>query len=280
MIRSSVTVSLVDEARGGPFVYWHDLPAACRKAQQLGFDAVEVFPPAPDALEAGALRRLLDDHNLALSAVGTGAGWVRHRMHLCLPDAGARRRARDFIRAIIDFAGALGAPAIIGSMQGRSGDQVDHPTATGYLVEALDDLGEQARQYGVPLIFEPLNRYETDLVNTVEGGVDLLRSLSTRNVVLLADLFHMNIEEADIAAALRAGAGSIGHVHLVDSNRRPAGGGHLDFPPIVRALEAIGYDGFASAEALPYPDPDAAATQAIAAFRRCFRADVSGSIPS
>ncbi len=115
-------------------------------------------------------------------------------------------------------------------------------------------------QQAVPLIYEPLNRYETDLVNTIEAGVSLVRSLKTKNVRLLADLFHMNIEEADIAAALRAGGKLIGHVHFVDSNRRPAGCGHLDYGPIAGALTEIGYDGFASAEALPYPDPDAAAS--------------------
>ena len=109
------------------------------------------------------------------------------------------------------------------------------------------------------------------MVNTLAAGVTLLRSLSTKNVRLLADLFHMNIEEQDLAAALRAGAGFIGHVHFVDSNRRPAGMGHIDFAPIVQALREIGYDRFASAEALPYPDPDAAARQTIEAFRRFFR---------
>jgi sugar phosphate isomerase/epimerase len=271
MIRSAVTISLVSEARGGPFVFWHDAPSACRTARELGFDAVEVFPPAADAVDAGLLRRLLDDHGLSLAAVGTGAGWVRQRLHLALPDAADRARARAFVRSLIDFAGPFGAPAIIGSMQGRSGDGVDGPTALGWLAEALDELGEHAKQHRVPLIFEPLNRYETNQVNTVEGGVKLLRSLSTDNVRLLADLFHMNIEEADLAAALRAGGALIGHVHFVDSNRRAAGMGHLDYPPIVQALEAIGYDGFASAEALPHPDPEAAARQTIAAFRRYFR---------
>src|SRR5205823_14990974 len=98
MIRSAVTVSLVEEARGGPFVFWHDLPGACRKAQQLGFDAVELFPPVPDALDISEVRRLLDDHGLALAAVGTGAGWLRHRLHVCLPDTRARWKARTFIR--------------------------------------------------------------------------------------------------------------------------------------------------------------------------------------
>ncbi len=271
MIKSAVTISLVSEAKGGPFVFWDDLPAACRSAKDLGFDAVEVFPPGPDGVDAALLRRLLDDHGLALAAVGTGAGWVRHKLHLCLADAEARAKARTFVRSIIDFAGPFGAPAIIGSMQGRSGDEVDAATARHYLAEALGELGEYAKQYGVPLLFEPLNRYETNMVNTVEGGVDLLKSLPTPNVLLLADLFHMNVEEADLAASVRAGAGHIGHVHFVDSNRRPAGLGHLDFAPIAKALEEIGYDRYASAEALPYPDPESAARQTIRAFRQYFR---------
>ena len=266
-----MTVSLVPEVRGGPFVFWDDLPAACRTAKALGFDAIEVFPPASDAVNGAELAKLLKDHGLALAAVGTGAGWVKGRMHLCLPDAAARTKARAFIRSIIDFAGPLGAPAIIGSMQGRSGDGVDHATALGYLSDALNELGEHARQYSVPLIYEPLNRYETNMCTTIETGVRLLNGLSMKNVVLLADLFHMNIEEANIADAIRAGTKHIGHVHFVDSNRRPAGLGHLDYAPIAKALADIGYNGFASAEAFAYPDPDAAARQTIETFRRFFR---------
>jgi len=271
MIRSSVTVSLVPEVRGGPFVFWDDLPAACGKARDLGFDAVEIFPPGPDALDVSGVRKLLADHGLSLAAVGTGAGWVKHKRHLCLPSETGRAEAKDFIRATIDVAGALGAPAIIGSMQGRSGDGVEPATAFGWLGEALDELGEHAGQYRVPLLYEPLNRYETNLCTTVDAGLSLLKRLTTTNVLLLADLFHMNIEEVDIAAALRAGGDRIGHVHFVDSNRRPAGFGHIDFSPIAQALADIGYAGYASAEAIPYPDPDAAAKQTIEAYRKHFR---------
>ena len=139
-----------------------------------------------------------------------------------------------------------------------------------YFAVALNDLGEHARQYGVPLIYEPLNRYETNMANTVEAGVALLNTLSTTNVKLLADLFHMNIEEVDIAAALKAGGRHIGHVHFVDSNRRPAGGGHLNFAPIAAALKEINYQGYASAEAFPYPDSDQAAKLTIDAYRKYF----------
>ncbi len=272
MIRSCLTISLVPEARGGPFVFWDDLAAGCRKAKELGFDAVEVFPPSPAGVDANTLRRLLDETGLQVAAFGTGAGWVLQRLTLSSPETGKRAAAREFIRSIMDLAGQFHAPAIIGSMQGRHGEDVDKAAALGHLKEGVNDLGEHARKYGVPLLLEPLNRYETNLVNTIEDGVRLLRSLSTDNVRLLADLFHMNIEETDIATALKSGGRHIGHVHFVDSNRRPAGCGHTDFAPIAAALRDIGYDGYLSAEALPYPDSDEAARLTIAAYRTYFNA--------
>ena len=133
---------------------------------------------------------------------------------------------------------------------------------------ALNDLGEHARRYNIPLIYEPLNRYETNLINTEAAGASLMESLQTDNVRLLADLFHMNIEETSIASGVKDGGRWIGHVHFVDSNRRPAGCGHLDYEPILAALREIQYEGYLSAEALPWPDPVAAAKQTIDAYRQ------------
>ena len=127
-------------------------------------------------------------------------------------------------------------------------------------------------RYLVPtVLYEPLNRYETNLINTVIDSLELLGSLRTKNVKLLCDLFHMNIEEANLADGIRAAGGHIGHIHFVDSNRKPAGLGHMDYSPIVAALREMNYDGFLSAEALPFPDPVAAAQQTIETFRRYVR---------
>ncbi len=271
MIRSAVTISLVPEAKGGPFVFWDDLAAGVRRAAELGFDAVEVFAPSPEAAGPKQLAALLQKTGLKLAAVGTGAGWVIHKLQLCDPDPDVRRKARDFIRMMIDFGGALGAPAIIGSMQGRWQGSVSKPDALAYLTEGLLELGAHARQYGVPLLYEPLNRYETNLCTTQAQGVELLAPHGDCNVRLLADLFHMNIEERSIADGLRDGGQWVGHVHFVDSNRQPAGAGHIDFAPVAAALHSIGYDGYASAEAFPIPDPDTAAQMTIDAFRRIFR---------
>ena len=87
---------------------------------------------------------------------------------------------------------------------------------------------------------------------------------------LLADLFHMNIEEADIAGRDPAGGRHIGHVHFADSNRRPAGFGHTDFDAVVAAIREIGYDGYFAAEAFPYPTPEEAARQTVKRFRELF----------
>jgi sugar phosphate isomerase/epimerase len=272
MIKSAVTICLVPEAQGGPFVFWDDLGAACRKAAGLGFHAIEIFPPSPSAISPDLVKPLLERHGLAVAAVGTGAGWVKHRLSLTSPQSAERREARDFVRSMIDAAAALGAPAIVGSMQGRWGGDAGKDAARGYLAEALHELGEHAARHNLPLLFEPLNRYETNMANTVHAAVLLVQWLAGGNVKVLADLFHMNIEERDIAAALRDARGHIGHVHLADSNRCAAGMGHTDFAPISAALYSTHYTGYVSAEALPFPSPEIAADATMRAYQQYFQA--------
>jgi sugar phosphate isomerase/epimerase len=267
-MRSAITISLVSEARGGPFVFWDDLAAGCRKARELGFDAVEVFPPGPDAIDPTELRGLLDDNGLSLAAVGTGAGWVKHKLTLTSPEEVIREKAIAFIRSIMELAAQFEAPAIIGSMQGRAAESVTKPIALRFLGNALFKLDEIATDLGVALLYEPLNRYETNLINTLAEGVQFLKGLSTQNVKLLADLYHMNIEETNLADALRAAGPYVGHIHFADSNRKAAGLGHTDFTPIVKALREIGYEGYLSAEVFPLPDSDTAAKQTIESFRK------------
>src|SRR5262249_53248910 len=132
---------------------------------------------------------------------------------------------------------------------------------------ALFKLDEHAADLGTVLLYEPLNRYETNLVNTLADGVQFLTGMATRSVKLLADLFHMNIEEASIPDALRAAGRHVGHVHFADSNRRAAGMGHTDFAAAVKALREVGYAGYLSAEVFALPDSDAAAKQTIESFR-------------
>jgi sugar phosphate isomerase/epimerase len=266
-MKSSITISLVDEARGGPFVFWGDLEENCRRAAELGFDAIELFPPGASAVNAASLQSTLAVHSLSLAAVGTGAGWVMHRLSLTDPSPECRQAAQEFVASTIHFAGQLGAPAIIGSMQGRCAPDLDRATSIDWLRRALDQLGHLAAQHGVPLLYEPLNRYETNLCNSLAAACELLDGLTTDNVVVLADLFHMNIEESDLHTALQRAGSRVGHVHWVDSNRCAVGMGHLDIASVMGALRAFGYAGYLSAEALPLPDSVTAAERTMQAFR-------------
>ena len=265
---TSLTVSLVPEAKGGPFILWDPLPVACRKAKELGYDAIEVFPPSAEGVDAALLEKSLKDHGLKLAAMGTGAGAVLRKLTLTSPDAEIRRAGREFVCSVIDLAGRFGAPAILGSLQGRWGGGLEKSTALGYLRPALEEFGERAKKAGATFLLEPLNRYEGNVINTIGDAADLIGTLSTRNVRILADLFHMNIEEQDLCAALRSPL--ITHVQLADSNRRPAGHGHTDFRAVAAALAASGYKGYLSAEALPWPDPDGAARLAMEGIRKFF----------
>lgn len=265
---SAVTVSLVAEARGGPFVFWEGLDDACARAAELGFDAIEVFPPSAEAVDAGRLRSLVDRYGLRVAAVGTGGGWVVSKLTLTHPSPAVRDDALKFIGAIVDLAAEFGAPAIIGSMQGRWDAAVTRAQALVWLGTALEQLGERAGGRGTTLLYEPLNRYETNLINRIGEAAGWLKTLSTPNVRVLADLFHMNIEESDMVAALREAGEFLGHVHFADSNRRAIGFGHTDVGPIVGALRDLDYKGYLSAEILPFPDSMTAARQTLSAFRR------------
>jgi sugar phosphate isomerase/epimerase len=276
-MKSAVTISLVPEARGGPFVYHCRQPGesvglptlaeACRQAAEAGFDAVEVFAADSESFPTDELGELLSAHGLCLAAVGTGAGWVRQGLSLTDPDTAIRERAVAFIEGLIDVAADFSAPAILGSMQGRSSRELTVDDARQLLADALGSLGERAARQGQVFLYEPLNRYETDLFNRQADAATFLVDHRLEHVKLLCDLFHMNIEEADPAATLRSLGSRAGHVHWADSNRRAIGMGHADAGAIVAALADIGFAGYLSAEIFPLPTADEAAATTIASFR-------------
>lgn len=262
-MKAAVTLCRVPESAAGPFVFHDPLDAGFAKAAALGFDAVELFLEGPGAVPVGEIQALQERHGLAIAAVGTGAGMVKHGLSLTDPSPEKRAAALDFILRMIDFGGRLGAPAILGSMQGKWGGEVGRDQALDFLTSALQAAGDAAAKHGLPFIYEPLNRYETNLFNRLAPAADYLDARGLKNIVLLADLFHMNIEEPDSAAALRDAARHVGHVHWADSNRQAMGFGHTDPAPILAALRDISYSGYLSAEIFPLPDSGTAARQTL-----------------
>ncbi|MBX3257626.1 MAG: sugar phosphate isomerase/epimerase [Chitinophagaceae bacterium] len=270
-MKSAVTIALVPQIKTGPWVYWNALEESMEKASVLGFDAVELFTADAAAIETTVLKNLVQKWNTGIAAVGTGAGKVIHGLTLTDPDPAIRTRAISFIKDMIDFGAQFRAPAVIGSMQGNVGAGAGRAQSLAWLAEGLNSLGKRAEEAGVPLIYEPLNRYETNLLNRFDDAVEFIDTLTTTNIKLLADLFHMNIEERSIPATLLAYGRYTGHVHFADSNRKAIGWGHTAINEIAAALQEINYTGYISAEIFPLPSPDAAALQTIRAFNTYFK---------
>ena len=266
-MKSAVTLSLVAEAAGGPFVFWHDVPGAIRSALDLGFDAMEIF--APDAATVRDLNWQNVAPNLPIAALGTGAGWVKHKLLLSDADRSKRAAAVDFVSDFLEIASHHRASVIIGSMQGRSSAALPKSETLRFLRESLESLDSLAAKLGTTLLFEPLNRYETDLVNTLAEASTLIDGLQATRI--LGDLFHMNIEESSIEESIRQHGDRIGHIHFADTNRHAIGFGHLAVREIIESLKDINYTGYLSAEILPKSDPMEAARQTIESFRKHVR---------
>lgn len=171
-------------------------------------------------------------------------------------DAGRRRDAvanMQSLLSVIAEVGGYGAitPAAYGMFSRRlppyqppRGPEEDRAV----LLEGLRALGEHAEREGAVVLFEPLNRYEDHMVNTLAQAAELCAAAGSPALRVLADLYHMNIEERDTPAALVAAGPSLGHIHLSDSNRHQPGAGHVDFLAAFRALRQIGYAGFMAIE--------------------------------
>jgi sugar phosphate isomerase/epimerase len=163
-----------------------------------------------------------------------------------------RRKAGDYLRASLQQAAAVGAPVLVLVPTFRT---VEDPGGRdAELDRAAQTIAAAARDGGPVIALEALNRYETHLLRTLDDAEELRRRIDLPNVQLMADVFHMNIEEDSIPAALRAHHEQIVHVHLADSQRREPGSGHLEFDGVFELLAETGYSGSLAMEFVPATD--------------------------
>jgi D-psicose/D-tagatose/L-ribulose 3-epimerase len=156
--------------------------------------------------------------------------------------------AMTYCKALIDQAVVLGCPSLIGpvySVVGKADavEPAQQKQEWALVVKNLKELAAYARAKGVTICIEPLNRFETDFLNTCDQGLRLVRAVKSPAVKLHLDTFHMNIEEKDQAAAIRKAGKLLGHFHACGSDRGTPGGDHIAWPSIVKALKAVGYKG-------------------------------------
>jgi sugar phosphate isomerase/epimerase len=219
------------------------------QAADLGVQGIEFW--------SRTLAGQVDDIQRLNGRGGVVAASVNHgrRSRFLDPDPAERARALAELREAITLAGRIGAAGVVfvphffGPLLPDLSPFLDAVALERALLAAqLESLAEHADRAGVQLWVEPVNRYETHLLVRLEDAASLVAPLNHLRLGIVADLFHMALDEPDIPAALRDHAAAIGHVHLADSNRRLPGQGTTDFKAAFTALDEIGYAGWMAFE--------------------------------
>ncbi|MCT2224786.1 sugar phosphate isomerase/epimerase [Microbacterium paraoxydans] len=219
------------------------LEPLARTAARMGYDALELPLESVGDWDPLRARAVLD--GLGMGAVVVGAMGPGRSL---LARAGDVAATQDYLRACLDAAAVLGASVVAGPFYAPTGvtwrmDETERAEVVGELRENLAPLAREAAAIGVTLAVEPLNRYETSVLNTVAQSLDALAPLLGAGVGLALDTYHLNIEEKRPADAVRAAGAAIAHVQVCGSDRGAVGDDHTDWPEMLRALDDAGYRG-------------------------------------
>jgi sugar phosphate isomerase/epimerase len=244
-----------------------DFEANVSRLAMLGYDGAELAVREPASLDTARVKALLSARHLDVPALGTGQAYVEEHLSFTDPDASVRERAIARIESHVALAHEFNALVILGLIRGKMQPGVSSARAHRCMLDALKQVARTAGAQRVRLVIEPINRYETDLINTVGEALALIDDIGADNVGILFDTFHANIEEPHIEESLRLCGSRLLHVHIADSNRRYPGAGHTDFARIIATLREMNYAGWVSAEILPQPDFERAAQQTVRGIR-------------
>lgn len=258
-----LSIAIADtDALPSAFVVYRGFKECIPKAAKLGFDGVELALKRADEIDTKQLQKLLDENNIEVSCISTGQVYADGGLMLTHEDIKKREQVLNIFKEFIDLAEDFGQIVNIGRVRGQIGTR-RKSDVENIFIGAAQELCDYALPKNVTLILEPVNRYEIDFINTVEEGVSLMKKVGMPNMMLMPDVFHMNIEDTTIGPELAKNIDYIKYIHFADSNRLAPGQGHTDFREIFNDLLLAGYDGWISAEILPKPNPDIAARQTV-----------------
>lgn len=266
----------VSKTKFGPIIFKEDLKVNIEKAAAIGYDGIELAIRKPEDLQIGKVEKLIQKFNLKIIAIGTGQIYGEEGLNFSDHDGTIRKDAVERVKKIIDIAAHFRASIIIGLIRGNIVDMENYstelPKAEKNIAECLEKLLIYSQTKSTKFLLEPINRYEVNIFNCLEDISSFLSryqaKLDIERIGILADTFHMNIEEPVIEESFKKYSGFIKHVHFADSNRWPPGYGHIDFKKIINVFNDNNYDNFISFEMLPKPDPDTAAKHSIKFVKR------------
>lgn len=217
------------------------------KVAEMGYDGIEVLFGDLGTLEPQATRAALRQHGLGL----TSCCVMPENANPCSPDAAVRRAALDRLRRMADLTVEMGGNAMAGPLYspvryltGRACTASEW----GHCTEVLAAGAAHAAAVGIVMAIEPLNRFETYVVNTVADAVRMCRDVNSPALKVQIDTFHANIEEKDVAAAIREAGPWLGHFHACENDRGVPGTGHVPWDAVFAALRDVDYRGWVTIE--------------------------------
>jgi len=233
------------------------------KAYHYGYDGIEPeFSPFWG--KESVLNFINDVADMGLQIPVIGTGLICNYGTFSDKNSNRKKRCLNLLKKFIKIASKAEAGIVVSTVKGC----INNKKSIEEIKDGMKECILFSKNFDVSLLIEPLNRYETNCINTVKGALKFIEEFDTANVRILVDTFHMNIEEPNIEESIRNSKPYLSHIHVADSNRWAPGYGHLNFESIIKTLKEIGYKGYLSAEILPLPNPSKAAKQTITLLKK------------
>jgi len=212
--------------------------------RSMGFDILELSVENPALIDVDAVKEILAENQLDTVVCGA----FGPDRNLCSTNPEFRENARQYILWLINAADALGANTVCGPMYSSVGkDHLEDPNEREQewhrAVAGVRELATVAQKKNVKLALEALNRFETDMINVVDQGLQFIKETGMSNVGLHLDTFHMHLEEKDSAKAIRKAGDKIFHFHACENDRGVPGTGQVHWTEIGQALMDVNYQG-------------------------------------
>jgi len=243
--------------------YQGPLEKSFKELSELGYDGVELMTLNPKELDWEEVENLLEKYNLVAALVCTGEIFGQLKLSYTDPDEEIRKEAIRRTKEIIDFAGYLKADINIGRIRGQYNKALSKKETWNLAVDAFKEISLYAKEKNVRIALETVTIMQTNFINTLEEGLQMVKDVNEDNFRLMMDIFHLNLEEKNIYDAIRKYQAYNIHVHLADNNRRYPGHCGLDFEKIIRTLKECGYNGTYSTEIFQIPNQEVAAMESI-----------------
>lgn len=261
--RKICIAATISESFPKALVVFRGLEESLKAASEIGYDGVELALYHRDNVEVRALKVLLGRYGLSVPVVSTGQMYTMRNVSFVHRDDEVRGRAVREFEGLVEVAAELGADINVSRVRGSLDECDSYETGLGRLTSCLERVCRKAEGYGVSVLLEQMNRYETNYLHSCADVGDYIRSTGIPNLLIHADLFHMNIEDVNIPKTLKDYADLLGFIHFADSNRLAPGEGNIDFSSVLAVLREIGYARWIGIEILTKPDPYTAAKRSL-----------------